>query len=99
MQRWEYCLISNPSSGTDAVRFSRDQSSTIVQEFSAKLAKGLKAEHSNRAFLHLNLGHTNTVVVSGLLGERGWELVTHAVLTGGHEYLTFKRPLDDTEPV
>ena len=92
--RWEYFLISNPASGTDGVRFSRPQPATVVQEFSTALGKGLKAEHSNAGFLHLNLNHTNTIVVSGLLGDREWEMVTHAVLTGGHEYLTFKRPVD-----
>jgi hypothetical protein len=93
--RWEYCLISNPNSGTDGVLFSRPQQSTLVQEFSAALGKGLKAEHSTTRFLHLNLNHTDTMVVAGLLGERSWEMVTHAVLTGGHEYLTFKRPLEE----
>jgi hypothetical protein len=93
--RWEYCLISNPNSGTDGVTFSRPQQTTIVQEFSTALARGLKAENSNNGFLHLNLNHTNTMVVAGLLGEQGWEMVTHAVLTGGHEYITFKRPLDE----
>ena len=43
MRRWEYCTISNPESGTDAVIFSHGQHDWIVQEFSAALGKGLKA--------------------------------------------------------
>jgi hypothetical protein len=93
MTRWEYCQLSNPDSGTDAVVFSHGQGTTIVQEFSEALGKGLKAEHSGPAFLHLNLNHTNTTRVAGLLGERGWDLVAHATLTGGHEYWTFKREI------
>jgi hypothetical protein len=89
--RLEYCMISNPDSGTDGVRFSQPQRSSLVSEFSSALGRGLKAENSNTSFLHLNLNHTNTVAVAGLLGQDGWELVTHAVLTGGHEYLTFRR--------
>jgi hypothetical protein len=93
MDRWEYAQISNPASGTDGVAFSHPQPPSIVQEFSAALARGLKAEQSNIGFLHLNLNHTTTVRVAGLLGERGWALVTHSVLTGGHEYWTFRRPV------
>jgi hypothetical protein len=97
MTRWEYCQISNPGSGTDAVVFSRPQRSTIVADFSALLGRGLKAERSNPGFLHLNLSHTNTVLVAGLLGNEGWEVVSHAVLTGGHEYWSFKRALPDQD--
>jgi len=95
MPRWEFAMISNPSSGTDGVRFSMEQRPTLVQEFAAALGRGLKAENSKRDFLHLNLSHTNVVRVAGLLGQEGWELVSHAALTGGHEYLTFKRQLPD----
>lgn len=90
--RWEYCQISNPASGTDAVRFSQTQPG-IVQEASGALGRGLKAEYSKPHFLHLNLNHISTVTVAGFLGDRGWELVSHAVLTGAHEYWTFRRPL------
>lgn len=93
MERWEYAMLSNPASGTDGVSFSHPQPSTIVQEFSAALGKGLKAENSNPSFLHLNLNHTNTTRVSGLLGDRGWELVGFSTLTGGHMYSMFKRRL------
>lgn len=93
MRRWEYCMVSNPASGNDAVIFSHRQHEGIVQDFSAALGKGLKAENSRLDFLHLNLVHTHTTRVAGLLGERGWELVSHAVLTGGHEYWSFKREL------
>ena len=92
MTQWEYCQLSNPASGTDAVRFSNQQAATMVSEFSTELGRGLKAENSHQAGLHLNLNHTTSIVVAGLLGNRGWELVSHAVLTGGHEYWTFKRP-------
>ena len=91
--QWEYCQVSNPASGTDAVRFSKQQAATLVSEFSSALGKGLKAENSYAAGLHLNLNHTSSIVVAGLLGKRGWELVGHSVLTGGHEYWTFKRQL------
>jgi hypothetical protein len=90
---WEYCQISNPASGTDAVTFSHPQRETIVQDFSTALGRGLKADQSNTGFLHLNLNHTNVVRVAGLLGEQGWDLATHSTLTGGHEYWTFKREL------
>ena len=69
------------------------QPPNIVQESFAALARGLKADQSTAGILHLNLNHTNSVRVAGLLGERGWELVTHSVLTGGHEYWTFRRLL------
>jgi hypothetical protein len=95
MPRWEYCMLSNPASGTDAVTFSHAQPEGMVAEFSGQLGKGLKAERSNNAYLHLNLSHTVPVRVAGLLGMRGWEMVSHAVLTGGHEYWTFKRPLGE----
>ena len=84
---------SNPATGTDSVQFSQQQDPDIVSRYSTALGRGLKAEMSNRGFLHLNLNHTNVVVVSGLLGAEGWELVTHAALTGGHEYITFRREL------
>jgi hypothetical protein len=93
MTRWEYCQIVNPDSGTDAVTFSHAQPETIVQEFSTALGRGLKAEQSSNGFLHLNLNHTTSVRVAGLLGERGWELATHSTLSGGHEYWTFKREI------
>src|SRR5689334_21872245 len=89
-RRWEYCTVADAHSGTDAVLFSRAQRPTLVADYSKRLARGLKAEFSNPGFLHLNMGHTNVVVVAGLLGEEGCELVSHAVLTGGHQYLTFK---------
>ena len=95
MTRWEYALISSPASGTDGVTFSRPQQAGIVKEFSAALGRGLKAEQSNASFLHLNLNHTNTTVVSGLLGDRGWEICGFATLTGGHAYLMFKRAVTD----
>ena len=95
MPNWEYCQIANPGSGTDSVQFSHTQSATLVQEVSKALGRGLKAERSGPGFLHLNLSHTNTVAVAGLLGMRGWELVSHAVLTGGHEYWTFKRSVPE----
>ena len=95
MARWEYCQIRNPASGDDAVLFSHQQSQDLVPEFSAALQKGLKAERSTRQFFHLNLNHTNAVSVAGLLGEYGWEIVNHSVLTGGHEYYTFRRALGE----
>ena len=95
MARWEYAQVTNPESGTDFIRFSQTQSAEIVQWFSQSLGKGLKAERSNAAFLHLNLNHTTTVFVAGHLGMLGWELVGHSTLTGGHEYWTFKRQLPD----
>lgn len=91
--KWEYCQLSNPASGADSVRFSHKQGPQLVPEFSAQLGRGLKAENSHETGLHLNLNHTTPVFVAGLLGSRGWELVGHSVLTGGHEYWTFKRPL------
>jgi hypothetical protein len=93
MRRWEYCQFANPASGTDAVNFSHQQPQTMVQEFSAALGRGLKAQTSGVWRLHVNLNHASTVQVAGLLGERGWELVGHSVLTGGHEYWTFKREI------
>jgi hypothetical protein len=93
--RWEYAQVANPESETDFIRFSQPQSADIVQWFSQSLGRGLKAERSDPAFLHLNLNHTTTVHVAGLLGILGWELVSHATLTGGHEYWTFKRQLSD----
>lgn len=91
MTRWEYAILSNPQSGTDSVGFSRVQEAGIVAEFDRRLGKGLKAGQSHAGFLHLNLRYVSSVVVAGHLGDLGWELVSHAVLTGGHEYWTFKR--------
>ena len=65
--------------------------SRLKCELVAYLGRGLKAEHSNAAFLHVNLNNVLAVVVAGFLGQHGWDLVSHAVLTGGHEYWTFKR--------
>jgi len=93
MSRWEYAEISNPSSGTDAVHFSHPQRQTVVNDFKAILGRGLKEGQSNIHWLHLNLGHTNVLYVAGLLGNEGWELVSQSTLTGGHEYLMFKREL------
>jgi hypothetical protein len=95
MARWQYAMISNPQSGTDAVTFSHPQGAEFVKEASAALGRGLKANDSNDVFLHLNLNHTRTVWVSGFLGERGWELVGYSTLTGGHEYWVLKKELDD----
>ncbi len=96
MTKWEYAMLSNPASGDDSVSFSQLQDPTIVQEFGAALGKGLKAERSNAGFLHLNLNHTNVVRVSGLLGERGWEMVGFSTLTGGHMYMMFRRHIAGT---
>ncbi len=93
MSRREYAMLSNPASGTDGVTYSHVQPDTIVQEFSLALGRGLKAERSNPRFLHVNMSHTNIVTVSGLLGERGWELAGYSTLSGGHEYAMFKRQL------
>jgi hypothetical protein len=91
LAKWEYCILSNPASGTDAVTFSHGQPEGTVAWFSEQLGRGLKAENSHNSFLHVNLNHTTPVRVAGLLGLAGWELVSHAVLTGGHEYWTFKK--------
>ena len=93
MTRWEYAYIANPANGTDGVGFSHAQPDGIVQEFSAVLGRGLKADKSGTGFLHLNLNFVHPIVVAGQLGQRGWELVNHSVLTGGHEYYHFKREL------
>jgi hypothetical protein len=93
MSQWQYCQLSNPGSGKDYVLFSHIQGTNLVEEFSSVLGRGLKAENSNPSYLHLNLNYTSSVIVAGLLGMRGWELVSHAVLTGGHEYWTFKQPM------
>src|SRR4051812_6669727 len=45
MQRWQFALFSNPASGDDGVTFSHPQTATLVQEFSAALGRGLKAEN------------------------------------------------------
>lgn len=95
MIRWEYAELSNPDSGTDAVRFSHVQRASIVADYKKALDRGLKENQSNNAMLHLNLGHTSTIQVCGLLGHEGWELVSHATLTGGHEYFMFKRQIPD----
>jgi hypothetical protein len=94
MRRWEYAELSNPAGGTDSVAFSHPQRPSLVDDYKAILQRGLKAENSNNRFLHLNLGHTSTITVAGLLGNEGWELVGQAALTGGHEYLMFKRELE-----
>jgi hypothetical protein len=92
----EYARLSNPDGGTDSVQFSHAQRPTLVADFKAILDRGLKAENSNVAFLHLNMRHTNVIRVSGLLGNEGWELVSYATLTKGHEYFVFKRELPAT---
>lgn len=93
MAKWEYAQFSNPANGDDGVMFSHSQSPTMVQEFSQMLGRGLKAQNSNQFWLHLNMTHVNQVAVCGRLGERGWELVGFATLTGGHAYWMFKREL------
>src|SRR5574338_487247 len=93
MATWEFCQLSNPGSGTDSVQFSHQQGATMVDEASKYLGRGLKAKFSNASFLHLNLNRTSAVIVAGMLGGWGWELVTHSTLTGGHEYWTFRREL------
>lgn len=93
MAKWEYAMLSNPSDGSDGVKFSDPQRETLVDDFKGWLAKGLKAENSNNRWLHVNLTHTNVVHIAGLLGHEGWELVSHSTLTGGHEYFVFKREL------
>lgn len=91
MRKWEYAEISNPASGTDSVTFSHPQRGSLVNDYKALLQRGLKEGQSNNRFLHLNLSHTNTITVAGMLGDEGWEMVSQAALTGGHEYLVFKR--------
>jgi hypothetical protein len=94
MTRWQYAMISNPQSGTDAVTFSQAQGADFVREAAEALGKGVKANDSNEVFLHLNLNQTRTVWVSGFLGARGWELVGYSTLTGGHEYWVFKKEVE-----
>lgn len=93
MQRWEYAMLSDPDTGDDGVLFSHDQGPQFVPHVSKLLGRGLKAERSNGRWLHVNMSHTNPVVILGLLGEMGWELCGFATLPGGHAYWTLKRPL------
>ena len=71
--------------------FSRIQPVEFLRAARERLQRGLHARDSRDEFLHLNLNHMNSVTVAGFLGQHGWDLVSHAVLTGGHEYWTFKR--------
>jgi hypothetical protein len=98
MARWEYAIFSNPASGDDGIRFSHGQKATIVQDAASFFGRGLKAEHSNNLWLHINLNNTKTTNVCGFLGDRGWELAGYSTLTGGHEYFIFKRQLSDAPP-
>jgi len=93
MTRWEYAMLSDPDSGTDAITFSHPQGEDLVKEWSGQLTRGLKAENSNRSFLHLNFSHVTRLRVCGMLGDRGWELAGFSTLTGGHAYWMFKRQL------
>ena len=93
MTSWEFAELSNPHTGKDGIIFSRPQDASVLREFSARLQRGVKAEQSYPQWIHLNLNHTNVVYAAGILGELGWDLVSHACLTGGHEYFMFKRPL------
>ena len=91
MPQWEYCQLVNPDKGTDGVYFSRKQPVEFLRAARERLQRGLHARDSRAEFLHLNPNAMNSVTVAGFLGQHGWDLVSHAVLTGGHEYWTFKR--------
>ena len=88
--RWEYCMLSNPTSATASVNFTHTQRDTLVQDFTAHLGMGLFAD-STTGYLHLNLAATNLMTVAGWLGNEGWELVSHTVLPGSVQYFAFKR--------
>ena len=91
MANWEYARLSNPESRTDSVQFSHPQRPSIVDDWKRLLDRGLKEHQSNNRWLHVNLNHTNVMAISGILGDEGWELVTYATMSGGHEFFVFQR--------
>lgn len=93
MVRWEYAMLADPESGTDSVAFSLSQGPGLVRGLSTALDRGLKAEHSNDRFLHLNLTHTTPIIVLGPLGDRGWELCAFSTLAGGDAYWMLRRAI------
>ena len=83
-------MMSNPAGGTASVHFTHTQRATLVQDFTAHLGQGLYAD-STTGYLHLNVAATNLMTVAGWLGNEGWELVSHSVLSDNYQYFAFKR--------
>jgi hypothetical protein len=90
MNRWQYCILGKPEPGPHTLIFSHSQGDALVRDFAAALGPAVKPERSNAGYLELDFAYAPPVRIAGMLGERGWELVSHAV-DGGREFWTFKK--------
>jgi hypothetical protein len=94
MAVWEYAMFYDVNTGDDGVRFTRDQGPQLVTVAKQMLDRGLHERDSNGRYLHLNMRNTSEIVILGMLGEWGWELVsgTLTASTGSDRVWLFKRP-------
>jgi hypothetical protein len=72
MTRWQYAWVNDLPQTT--VGFSHPQPG-LVAEFAQLLGPAAIAPQSNEWQMMLDPGRVNLAYVSGLLGDRGWEML------------------------
>jgi len=74
MTRWQYAWLKDEPQL--AVFFSHPQGPALIPEFSAILGPMLFVQQSTEWVLSLDKTKVNMPYLAGLLGDRGWELVS-----------------------
>ena len=73
MTRWQYAWLTDQP--TTNIFFSHPQGSSLISELYSVLGPTLIPQQSTEWVLTLDRATVNFVYLSGLLGDRGWELV------------------------
>ena len=73
MTRWQYAWLTDQP--TTNIFFSHPQGPGLINELYALLGPTLIPQQSTEWVLTLDRSKVNFVYLSGLLGDRGWELV------------------------
>jgi len=104
MARWQYAWLRFGGNGPTAVFFSHPQNPQLINELVPVLGASLIVPQSSEWTLTLNGQSVNLPYFCGLLGDRGWELVTGDTLiapqlgsiasTNPQTTLYFKRPTE-----
>jgi hypothetical protein len=102
MNRWQYAWLRFGGNVQTACFFSHAQNPQLINELGPLLGPSLIAPQSSEWVLTFNSATVNVPYVCGLLGDRGWELVSSDTLiapamgsiasTNPQTTLYFKRP-------
>ena len=101
MTRWQYAWLRDEPELS--VFFSHAQGPSLIPELAAILGPMLYAQNSTEWVLALDRNRVNMPYLAGLLGDRGWELVSvnsklmPGALSPSHVQTTwyFKKPISE----